>query len=403
MKLPHSNFHCQTPSERASVLVVVLMITFGLISITLYFANSMALELRASDNRTSGMSADQAIEGAARYLNFILTTFATNGAVPTLDEYQAEAVPVGNSKTSEENAHFWIIGRDPASTSPTEPSFGLIDEGSKFNLNIAGTNTLSFLPNMTIDFANAIADWRDTNGTASLNYAQLGYMPKHASFESVDEVRLVDGATVELLAGSDVNRNGVVDSNENDVNGTSGPGLLGYVTIYTREPNFHSDGTSLTNAMDRTQLQSLLQARLGNSRSGQILTQLFQASGPRGGGGTAIASNLVQFYRFSGMTSAELGQIINDLTFSTAAYTRGRININTASAPVLTALFMGLGIQQSDASGAAQQLIDHREQNSGDLASIGWLVDTLGASSPVVTALERGDYITTRSFQFTAD
>ncbi len=45
----------------------------GLVSIALYFANSMTYELRASDNRVSGLAADQTIEGAARYVSAVLT------------------------------------------------------------------------------------------------------------------------------------------------------------------------------------------------------------------------------------------------------------------------------------------------------------------------------------------
>jgi len=60
-----------------------MLISFGLISIALYFANSMSMELRASDNRMSGLSADEAIEGAARYVGYVLTLYATNGRCPT--------------------------------------------------------------------------------------------------------------------------------------------------------------------------------------------------------------------------------------------------------------------------------------------------------------------------------
>ena len=263
---------------------------------------------------------------------------------------------------------------------------------------------------MTVELADAIVDWRDTNGTMSLNYSMLGYLPKHSAFETVDELRLVYGATIDTLAGEDINRNGVLDPNENDVNGSGEPepGLLEYVTVYTREPNFHSDGTALTNATTRAELQGLLRLRFGNSRADQIIAQLFpgggggQGGGP-GGGGTASATNLLQFYLTSGMNSSELGQIINDITFSTAAYTRGRVNINSASATVLTALFLGIGVDQEAANSAAQQLVNYRHQNPQNLASVAWLVDALGQSNPVVTALARGDYITTRSFQFCAD
>src|SRR5882672_8470572 len=55
-------------TEDGSVLIVVLWIAIGLVSIALYFANSMTFELRAADNRASGLASEQAIEGAARYV-----------------------------------------------------------------------------------------------------------------------------------------------------------------------------------------------------------------------------------------------------------------------------------------------------------------------------------------------
>ena len=125
--------------------------------------------------------------------------------------------------------------------------------------------------------------------------------------------------------------------------------------------------------------------------------------GGQGAGPVVIASNVMRFYLRSGMSSAELSQIVPNLTFTTSSYTRGRVNINTASAAVLNALFEGLGVDQGTATSAAQQLVNYREQNANNLTSIGWLVDCLGTSSPVVAALAGGDYITTRSFQFQAD
>jgi DNA uptake protein ComE-like DNA-binding protein len=386
---------------RGSVLIIVLWIVFGLVSIALYFAHSMSFELRVSDNRASGLATEQAIEGAARYVSYILANDATNGVMPTNGDYACEAVPVGD-------AHFWIIGRDASGTPSSDPYFGLIDEASKLNLNTANTNALSYLPNMTLDFANAIVDWRSTNGlgTYSLNYSQLGYEDKNAPFETVDELRLVYGATVDLLAGEDVNENGVLDANEQDLNGNGqvDPGLFEYVTVYTREPNFNADGTMLTNV---------------NSASVQDLQSLFQNAGvanDSSAAGTLYAS--IQGSPCAGMldfclrcknppvnmSSDDFAKVYDDVTTSSNAYVYGRVNINTAGAPVLTALFMGLpNMDQSTAQGAAQQMINYREQNPDNLDSIAWIVDALGNTSTVVRALAQGDYITTHSYQFTAD
>src|SRR2546423_5322108 len=103
-----------------------MWIAFGLISITLYFARSMTFELRASDNRTASVEAEQAIEGAARYVGYVLTNLGTNGAVPDPTAYQREAVPVGE-------AMFLLIRRADRQGIPTEPLFGLVDEASKLN------------------------------------------------------------------------------------------------------------------------------------------------------------------------------------------------------------------------------------------------------------------------------
>ena len=105
------------------------------------------------------------------------------------------------------------------------------------------------------------------------------------------------------------------------------------------------------------------------------------------------------------MTSAEFAQIAYGITDTTNLYTNGLVNINTAGATVMEALFMGLGIDQSTAQGAAQSLVTYRQQNPNNLNAIPWIVDALGNTSPVVQALANAnrDYITTESFQFTAD
>jgi type II secretory pathway component PulK len=395
MKLRDSNHRRRgRATERASVLVIVLLIAFGLISIALYFANSMSLELRASDNRASGLASDEIIEGAARYVSSVLVSYATNGAVPDIIQYQAEAVAVGKANVPEENGRFWLIGRDPADSSSSEPYFSLIDEASKLDLNAPWLTSgilSSNLPRMTFDLADAMIDWRDTNGTgSSLNYAQLGYLPKHAPFETVGELRLVDGATRDILIGEDLNQNGVLDANENR-NGLTDPGLFDYFTVYSRQPNTHSDGTALTNVNDQAGLRTLLEERLGASRGQTIIQRLFG-----GGGGTPAFGSLLRFYLTAGMTADEFAQIYSDVTATNTAFTIGRVNINTAPVAVLACL-PGMDLN------LAQQLVNYRLSNPASLTSIAWIVDALGSSSPALQTLAQGDFITTHGYQFTAD
>ncbi len=377
------------------MLIIVLWVCIGLVSIALYFANQMTYELRASDNRASGVMADQAIEGAARYIGLALQNFATNGATPDNTQFKCEAVAIGDAK-------FWLIGRDPNEANSTEPYYGLIDEGAKLNLNNVNTNVFQYLPNVTSDFAEAIMDWRGTNGVVSLDYTSLGYAPKYAPFETVDELRLVYGATVDMLAGEDLNRNGVLDANEKDLNsnGELDAGLFENVTVYTREPNFHADGSSLTNVntASESKIRSLLQgAGISTSYVPRLIATNAYARPYKGIFGFALRC------KNSNMSSDDFAKIASDITTSTKTYFRERVNVNTARYEVLVAMFMGANVDESTAKSAAESLISYRQQNPSNLGSIAWVIDALGNNSSVVTALARGNYLTTRSYQFAAD
>jgi len=145
----------------------------------------MSFELRSADNRVAAIEAEHAISGAARYVNYVLTTYATNGAVPSvkLGYYDPDSVPVGD-------ATFWIIGRTDApttATAPTTPEFGLVDEASKLNLNTATADMLATLPGMTVEFAAAIIDWRDTDSTPSENGAEDENLSEVESSSPVQE------------------------------------------------------------------------------------------------------------------------------------------------------------------------------------------------------------------------
>ena len=421
-------------AQRASTLVIVLWIAFGLVSITLYFAHSMSFELRASDNRVCAMAAEQAIDGAARYLNYLVTTQianGSNGVLPVLDNSLCESVPVGEARS-------WLMGRDTNNpVGPGRMCFGLVDEASKLNLNTAAINPMVasnqfiWLPRMTLDLTQAILDWVTTNGNGptATYYAmqQPPYQCKCEPFETVDELRLLLGADMDTLVGEDANRNGILDPSETDENQNNmlDPGVLEYCTIYSRESNTNSDGTARVNissvSSGSTELISLLQTNFGTARTEQILVSLGvvtsapsrpqgRAGGAAGlpGGGAAPATpalsmttvsfkSPLQFYVKSGMTSTEFAQIATNLTATSGSYVQGRVNVNTASAAVLACLVGG-------DTGVAEQLVNYRQSNPDNLTSIAWVVEALGQGYPeALAAIQAGDFLTTQSFQFTAD
>src|SRR5262245_19249789 len=90
-------------AHRASVLIVVLWASLGLVSVALLFGHSMVMTYRGADNDLSGMQAEQAIEGVARYVETLLVNAGTPGQILDLTTYETEAVPVGEAK-------FWLLG-----------------------------------------------------------------------------------------------------------------------------------------------------------------------------------------------------------------------------------------------------------------------------------------------------
>jgi len=391
--------------QRGSVLIIVLWIALGLVAITLYFANSMTFELRASDNRVSMMAADQAIEGAARYVSNVLTNQATNGIVPYLNDYASEAVPVGNATDDRANPHFWLIGRDEGESGQLvqgQIAFGLVDEGAKLNINNPEVTLemLELLPRMTAEFAAAIIDWRDANedissgGAEAEMYARLPepYLCKNAPFDSVDELRLVyyAGTGAELmniLVGEDLNRNGILDPNETDEDrdGVADPGILEYVTVYNREPNTRVDGSARVNVNgNRQELQTLLADILNDARAGQIMSQL----GPP----TRQFGSLLEFYLVSRMTEAEFIQIEADITTSAGATIEGKVNVNTASAAVLTCI-PGIGEDK------AIELVNYRLSNTDSVNSITWVKNVLSEEQ----MRQAGAFLTGQTYVFSAD
>jgi type II secretory pathway component PulK len=399
--------------RNGSVLVIVLWIAFGLVAVALYYASSMSSELRVSDNRVSGVMAEQAIEGAARYVSFVLTNLATNGAMPDVKNYYCEAVPVGGNANDESCAHFWLIGRDNNEVNQLrqdEPVFGLIDEASKLNLNTVEATNLALLPNMIAEFADAIADWRDpddvvTNtGAESTEYAMYHppYQCKNTNFTTLEELRLVYGSTMDMLVGEDLNRNGVLDANEVDVthNGEVDLGLYEYATVYSREPNY-----TRTNISDSDGLQTLFEEFFGSTRAQEIVDNISSSSGGGGGGDTTSSTtntSLLQFYLIncvsnSYMTRQEFEQVAIYLTTTNATYITGRVNVNTASAQVLACL-PGMTLD------LAQEMVNYRRANEYNLNSIAWVVDALGQNNmDVISQLAQADCLTTQTYQFTAD
>ncbi len=402
--------------NRGSVLIIVMWICLGLVALALYFANSMNSQMRAADNRVAEIAARQAIAGATRYAASVLTQYAVGGKVPDIDEYESEAVPVG------EDALFWFIGRSydalPTQQANNEPYFALVDEASKLNLNTVTSAMLQALPlpDMTPEFADMIVAWRSANSQnasiAENYYSQLD-PPRHnkgAPYETVDELRLINGATLDLILGEDTNRNGVLDAHEDDgetsaprddQNGALLAGLLEYVTVYSSEPATSAAGsrrlnvTTLTTAQTRQAVQTRLTQRgITTQRAAQIMARIpFNAQNPNQ---NQPLTSVADFMVTTQMTAEEWVLVHTEFTGVAATVTSGiapgLVNVNTASVAVLSAI-PGIGPER------APELVAFRAANPDQLTSFAWLTQVMSPGQ----IRQAGRYITGVSYQFSAD
>lgn len=377
------------PSSRGSVLIVVLWACFGLVAIALLFGHSMLMTYRGADNDFAGRQADQAIEGAARYVETLLADAETPGLFPDRTSYVAEELAIGD-------ATVWFLGRPNETNNGTTREYGLVDEAGKVNLNTANVAMLMLLPGMTEDLANAIIEWRsEGSGSSGANGGVSGAASeiKHGQFESIEELALVNGATHEILYGEDENLNGVLDPNEDDgsknlpednSDGKLDPGILEYVTAFSRESNKQSDGTARINIKQPgEELSTLLTTKFGAARAQEIIQQ----AGPAGN-----MNSVLEFFVRSGMTTDEFGQVYDSLTTSADPFQNGLINVNTASEAVL-ACIPGIGTEK------ASSLFSARLSRTTTDTNIAWVAETLGQEG----AVQAGPFITGRTSQVTAD
>ena len=402
------------PPSAGSVLVVVLVVCLGLASLALVLGHSMLMAYRGADNELAGRQADAATLGAVQYAGALLTGVTNRGDVPDPTTYQSAAVPVGEGA-------FWFVGETldggtPGVTGNTQsvdqPTFGLVDEAAKLNLNHATFEMIRLLPNMTDDLAQAIVDWRTapdpsatpattTGGSGGTTGVSITSGPvKQGFLESVDELGLVIGGTDNtLLYGDDANLNHVLDPEETSTagslsNGKFTAGLLEYCTVYSREPNTASDGTKRYAVNDAKGLLQGLTAAFGSGRAGQIV-QTLRVKAPAGLPPVLSPVNsLLELYAKSGLSAADYATAAQHLANAAGDYTVGLINVNTASQTVL-ACVPGIG----DAFAAA--LVNTRGQRgaSPDLSDWSWVVTVLGAQN----CRTAGPWLTTRSYQTSAD
>jgi len=265
----------------------------------------------------------------------------------------------------------------------------VIDESSKLNINTATKEQLLGLPDMLEEIADAIIDWRDSDdvpsgaGVESGYYESLsyGYMARNGPFRTLRELLLVKDVTEELFYGEDTNLNGRLDYNERD--GRESPQASG-----TQQQTSGNQQQSTGGQQQQSGSQQQSSGGQQQSSGGQQQTSTSQNRTSTSQGQTS--GNTQQ--QASGNTSQASGSTGQT---SETSQTSAKVNVNTASDIVLTALLGG----GDEAYRTAQAIISYRDSLSEGIEEISELTEQGIVSNDVFSQLENN--ITTRSDIFT--
>ncbi|MFA9476730.1 type II secretion system protein GspK [Phycisphaerales bacterium AB-hyl4] len=374
--------------ERGAVMIVAVLILLVVTATALLLATTMRVEVRAAANQVEAMAAANAAEGAVRHVMAVLAR--EPGQMPAAGELPSEGVIVGD-------AAYWLIR--PAGEGRAGYVAGITDEASKLHLNVATVEMLGQLRGVGRTRAEDVVAWRtpeeqamDLPGAGAEHYLMLDppYLPKHGPLESVEELLLVRGWTPErLFELADFG-----DTTGMDFENVIEPDrpLYELFTVYSYAAR--ADAINVNASDERDALRELLETELSAERFSLVWSELGfgGGGGGRGGSGGPTFESMLDFYRRSGLTGEEFDALAARLTTDETAASAGRVNVNTASEPVLAAL-PGM----DEASAAA--LVDARAGRDASEGGLAWVVDAVGDDR----LFEAGPYLTDRAQQFTVD
>ena len=395
MKTRGKNF-ARSPRRRGTILILAMVTCATLAGVVLVLSRTMATEAIAAANRAAQLQASTIELGGEQYVMGVISDQGPLALQLTDDQF--DAIPVGDG-------YFWVLR--PQTDDPSLPTFGLVDESSKLNINTASYPSLLLLPGMNNqpDVAASIFNWRTGNPTQMQSqgatndfylsqpdpyYMKGSLFPPtsgtNVPYETVEELLLVDGVDKTMLYGDGTAPPlGTQNSSVASGSGASysgdveiSRGLFNLLTIYSQEPATVPGGTTrrININTQQTQLRQLVQ-----QTTGRTITI------PPGTRYTSIFS----FYRGSGLTADQFSQIFDSLTTTTGAI-QGRINVNTASPEVLSCI---TGLGTSD----VQAIISARAANAGNPAApIGWFLNAVASKTAVL-----GNQVTDQPSRYSAD
>jgi hypothetical protein len=294
------------------------------------------------------------------------------------------------------DGYFWIVR--PDYNDESLPLWGLVEENARININNTTNSTRTILLNLLDDddTTTAVQSWRSTSASTSDEYyltQNPPYQAKHAPFETVEELGMVQGITHDVLYGNGTapplgQRSNILAGGMNGgaiTDWLTQHGIYELLTVKSAEPATAPDGSQLFRVDRMGQLRQLLNTLGDSNRANQII-QRFNPNN--------LPTSLMDLARRGQMSADEVDAIVD---YARPPQTNGqaiRINVNAAPPAVLYSLVGVNGIQSTD--------IDNLLASRQPIAqpwSLGWVVDACGGGG----AARLGPYITNRSYIYSAD
>lgn len=266
--------NCRTGANRRGsalvlTLVVVAMLTLGAAA----FFERMFAEHQAERAYGRQLQANNMAESGVEYCKALMmedpeTITQSGGLYGNANLFQG--VLVNDDSMASSRGRFTVVAPDLTTEGYYgSMRYGLENESARLNLNTilfadkteegASRKLLMALPGMTESIADAILDWIDSDndsrqlGAERDYYASLShpYAPRNGPLGSIEELLLVRDVTPALLFGADLNRNGAIDGNEQNLvqidnvdnsQGELNRGWAAYLTLDSAEANLRPDG-----------------------------------------------------------------------------------------------------------------------------------------------------------------
>ena len=375
-------------NQKAFALVAVLWVVILAALMLLNVQQAARLNLAASQNQLAAVQAHWVARAGIDQAIAVLQD-DLSGADSFTDFWYEDSTSFYEVRLG--NGQFSVSAPNDPDNANQGARYGLLDQGSRLNLNIADAKQLQKITELNDLQIEALLDWRDedeevrTGGAEAGHYDRLEipYQIRNGPMLTPREPLLVRGIDLQTYYGEDVNLNGALDAHEDDgvatwppddANGRLKFGLGGLCTVYSYELNHDQNGNQRVDLNNVT--QNTLQERFKFSeplakavidhrgrRRLQNVMELLDVNQGQPQGEQAGEKKEEQVEQID---VKWLAQNLGELTVTDESKLYGRINVNTAPRQVL----MTLPEMTAD---AVDEIIKQRESRLGGFSSVGKL------------------------------